>query len=161
MADDPDNATISGEVYKNVVYTDSVAIGFKWVYTDSVLVDSVWVYTDSMLSPMEWRYTDWYFTNPVESVQVWVESDENSAVPYTGPVIMGYTDSLGRFSIPIYLGHTYCDLTGYTYLYYADVRVFCIYKGGWSYDFGGGLTLKAGEEFKLFPICMEWPSPTE
>lgn len=136
MADDPDNAILSGEVYRHVIYTDSV------------FIDTVWVYTDC------------YFTDPVESVQVWVESDVESDIPYTGPDIKGYTDSHGRFSIPVYLGHTYSDLTGYTYVYYADVRVFCV-KGGWFYDFGGGISLKAGEEFKLFPICLEWSTPSE
>jgi len=133
-ADDPDNAILLGEVYRHVVYTDSV------------FIDTVWVYTDC------------YFTDPVESVQVWVESDEESGVPYIGPDIMAYTDSLGKFRIPVYLGHTYAD--GYDYRYYVDVRVFCI-KGAWFYDFGGGITLKAGEEFKLYPICLEWGTPSE
>lgn len=136
MADDPDNAIISGKIYRHVVYTDSV------------FAESLWV------------YTNWYFTDPVESVQVWVESDISSAVPYVGPDVMGYTDSEGIFSIPLYLGHTYCSLTGYSYVYYADVRVFCIY-GGWFYDFGGGITLKEGEEFKLFPTCLEWSTPAD
>ncbi|MCK4595467.1 hypothetical protein KAT73_01700 [candidate division WOR-3 bacterium] len=146
MEDDPDNAIVTGVVYRHVVFTDSI---FQ-------CQDSIWV------------YTDWYYTDPAESVQVWVESDEMSGVPYIGPDVMGYTDSEGIYRIPIYLGHTYGtfsgdvynelseDFTGYTYKYYADVRVFCLYKGGWFYDFGGGLTLKAGEEFILFPVCLDW-----
>jgi len=139
---DSSNVIVSGYVYHSVVYTDST------------LHDSVWV------------YTDWDFYDPAESVQVWVESDITSSVPYTGPDIMGYTDSLGRFEIPIYLGHTPIKdydgfITGYEYVYYADVRVWCVYKGGLFYDFGGGITLEAGKEFELFPICIEWPSPTE
>lgn len=141
--DDPDNAIVTGRVYKHVVFTDSI------------FVDTAWV------------YTDWRFTDPAESVQVWVEGDEGSAVPYRGADIMGYTDSDGVYRIPVYLGHTYGRFSGdvyddpgafsgYTYVYYADVRVFCVYKGGWSYDFGGGITLRSGEEFVLWPICLEW-----
>jgi hypothetical protein len=139
---DSSNAIVSGNVYRSVVYKDST-----WR-------DSVWV------------YTDWDFYDPAESVQVWIEGDCESEIPYAGPDVMGYTDSLGRFEIPIYLGHTLIkdsdgSITGYEYVYYADVRVWCVYKGGLFYDFGGGITLEAGEVFELFPICIEWPSPTE
>lgn len=136
-ADDPDNAIVSGYVYRHVAYTDSV------------FVDTAWI------------YTDWYFYDPIESVQVWVESDITSKVPYTGPDIMGYTDSLGRFEIPVYLGHRPIKdysgfVTGYEYVYYADVRVWCAYKGTLLHDFGGGITLEAGKRFELYPVCMEW-----
>jgi len=139
---DSNNALVSGYVYRSVAYKDST-----WY-------DSIWI------------YTDWDFYDPAESVQVWVEGDCDSEVPYNGPDIMGYTDSLGRFEIPIYLGHTpimdYDGLiTGYEYVYYADVRVWCVYKGGLFYNFGGGITLEAGKEFELFPICIGWDSPTQ
>ena len=141
-ATDPSNAIVSGYVYRSVVYTDST------------LQDSIWV------------YTDWDFYDPVESVQVWVESDIMSSIPYNGPDVMGYTDASGKFSIPVYLGHNTIkdaegSIVGYEYVHYADVRVWCVYKGGLSYDFGGGITLEAGKEFELYPICLEWLSSIE
>ncbi len=144
MEDDPDNAIVKGTIYRHVVFTDSV------------FQDTVWV------------YTDWHFTDPAEGVQVWVEGDITSQVPYGGPDVMGYTDENGVYRIPVYLGHDYGQFTGdiyeeltsefpgYTHVYYADVRVFTVYRGGWFYDFGGGITLRAGEEFVLWPICLEW-----
>jgi len=139
---DSSNAIVSGNVYRSVVYTDST-----WQ-------DSVWV------------YTEWDFYNPVESVQGWIEGDCESAIPYAGPDVMGYTDSLGRFEVPVYLGHNLIKdyngfIMGYEYVHYADVKVWCVYKGGFFYNFGGGITLEAGEVFELFPICFVWHSTAE
>ncbi|MDI6839943.1 MAG: hypothetical protein QMD71_03660 [bacterium] len=128
---DTDNAVVSAYIYEYAVPTDSV------------FVDSVW------------EYTKWDFYNPVESVQVFVEPDIASAIPYRGPDIIGYTDSTGLFSIPVYLGHTQCG-SSYEYVYYADVRVLCVYKGGKYYDYGGGITLARGKEFRLWPIALMW-----
>lgn len=131
--DDVDNAVVTGVIYQYATATDSV-------FSDS-----------------EWVYTDWEFANPVESVQVWVEGDPNSSLPYEGPDIEGYTDENGYFSIPVYLGEEPSEgsMTGYKYIEYADVRVFAVYKGN-MFDFGGGVTLGRGKEFKLFPIALTW-----
>ena len=145
--DDPDNAIVSGCIYREAIPSDST-----FACIESTLVDSannVWEYDSG------WVYIDWDFYNPVESVEVFVESDITSSVPYCGPDIISYTDSTGLFSIPVYLGHTYYPGTGYNYVYYADIRVLCMYKGV-SYDFGGGITLGRGKEFRLWTICLKW-----
>lgn len=131
--DDPDNAYVSG-----IIYQYAFAI-------DSVYVDTGWI------------YTDWEFSNPVESVQVWIEGDINSSVPYQGPDIQGYTNSEGLFSVPVYLGQTLSDnsITGYDFVEYADVRVFAVFKGN-IFDFGGGLTVARGKDSRLFPIALTW-----
>lgn len=138
---DSSNATVVGYVYHNVEYTDSV------------FQDSIWI------------YTQWHFEHPAESVLVFVEGDILSKVPYKGPDKWGYTDSLGRYEIPVYLGHDPiylgADIVGYEYVHFCDARVLAIYKGGWFYDFGGGITLHAGHEFRLWPICLEWLSLVE
>ena len=99
----------------------------------------------------------WIFYEPVESVTVYVESDIDSDIPYEGPDIIGFTDSRGIFSIPVYLGNT-ADATkpsGYKPVYYADVRVLVVYNGK-GYDFGGGITLGRGDTFYLGSISLEW-----
>jgi len=145
--DDPDNAVVSGYIYREAIPSDSTFACIESTLVDTV--NNVWEYDSG------WVYIDWDFYNPVESVEVFVESDISSSIPYCGPDIIGYTDSTGLFSIPVYLGHTYCQETGYNYVYYADVRVLCVYKGV-SYDFGGGITLSRGKEFKLWTICLKW-----
>jgi len=148
--DDPDNAIVSGYVYQLAVATDSVI--------DTIIRDTLGIPTDTL-----WTYIDWDFSIPVESVQVWVESDCGSDVPYQGPDIDGYTDSNGFYNIPIYLGHRAVkdcagNITGYEYVYFADVRVFVVYKGLF-YDFKGGITLGRAREFRLFPIALDWVRP--
>ncbi len=147
--DDPDNAIVSGYVYKTAIPTDSVI--------DSVVVDTLGIPTDTI-----WAYIDWAYSNPAENVHVWVESDLCSEIPYVGPDIDGYTDSTGFYSVPIYLGHTAVkacggDITGYEYVYFADVRVFVLYTS-FMYDFGGGITLGRAREFRLPTIALNWQS---
>jgi hypothetical protein len=140
LPEDPDNAIISGYIYK------------KAIATDSVFVDGAWT------------VIEWNFYDPAESIHVWVESDLASSIPYVGPDVDGYTNADGLFSIPIYLGHTEkraCagELTGYEYTYYADVRVFAIHdiRGRPSMsDFGSGITLGRGKEFRLWNIALQW-----
>jgi hypothetical protein len=140
LPEDPDNAVVSGYIYK------------KAVATDSVFVDNAWT------------VIKWDFYDPAESVHVWVESDLASSAPYVGPDISGYTDENGLFSIPVYLGHKEqrtCagDLLGYEYVYYADVRVFAlndIAGRGTMSDFGSGITLNRGSEFRLWTIALQW-----
>lgn len=140
LPEDPDNAIISGYIYKR-----------------AVPVESVWV-------DETWKYIDWEFFDPAESVQVWVESDFTSQVPYRGPDIDGYTDANGLYTIPIYLGHTKVkdangNIVGYEYTDYADVRVFALHflvPDTLIYDFGGSITLGRGREFRLPPIALPW-----
>ena len=140
LPDDPDNAIVSGYIYKQ-----------------AVAVESVWV------DPV-WEYVEWEFFDPAESIHVWVESDITSAVPYLGPDIDGYTNVNGFFSIPVYLGHTGVkdangNIIGYEYNDYADVRVMVLQTvepGGINYDFGGGITLGRGKEFRLYTIAIPW-----
>ncbi len=148
--DDPDNAIVSGYVYKRATPTDSVI--------DTIIRDTAGIPIETL-----WTYIDWTFSDPAESVQVWIESDITSPLPYAGPDIDGYSDSTGFYSIPIYLGHTAVkacggDIVGYEYTYFADARVFVLYKG-FIYDFGGGITLGRGREFRLFPISISWVRP--
>ena len=133
LPDDPDNAIVSGYIYKQATPIESV------------LVDG------------NWKYIKWDFYDPAESIQVWIEGDLTSTIPYAGPDIDGYTDKNGLFSIPIYLGHTEDATThNYEYKYYVDVRVFVIGSATLMYDFGGGITLGRGKEFRLFPIALSW-----
>lgn len=137
LPDDPDNAIVSGYIYHQAVPIESV------------LVDG------------EWKYVNWEFYDPAESVQVFVESDINSSTPYRGPDVIGYTDSTGFYSIPVYLGHTEIkdykgNIVGYDYVDYCDVRVLIVQDGRSSYDFGGGITLNRGGEFRLWTIAMTW-----
>lgn len=137
---DPDNAIVSGYIYKR-----------------AVPVESVWVNNS-------WRYIKWDFYDPAESIHVWVESDMTSSTPYLGPDIDGYTNANGFYRIPVYLGHTEVrDINGniirYEYTHYADVRVFVFHllvPDTMMYDFGGGITLGRGREFRLPPIALAW-----
>jgi len=135
--DDPDNAIVSGYVYECAVAGGDTLYG-------------------------EGYYTEAEFYNPVESVHVWIESDIESEIPYMGPDVDGYTDANGFFSIPVYLGHTErlssYHVVDYDYVYYADVSVFWVYKGMLFYDFGGGITLGRGKEFRLFETTLLWGS---
>lgn len=146
---DEDNAIVTGHIYKKATPSDSVL--------DSIVVDTLSGGVDTF-----WTYIDWDFSVPVESVKVYVESDENSEVPYQGSDIIGYTDAHGVFSIPVYLGNTpKCErITGYEPVYYADVRVLAVYKMN-GYDFGGGITLGRGKTFPLWDIALVWFNPQE
>ncbi|MBI4723027.1 MAG: hypothetical protein HY769_08565 [Candidatus Stahlbacteria bacterium] len=135
LPDDPDNAIVSGYIYKRATPIDSVLVEGNW------------------------KYIEWDFYDPAESIHVWIESDLASTIPYKGPDIDGYTDKNGLFSIPIYLGHTEDVNHNYEYMYYADVRVFVPYILGSDtlmYDFGGGITLGRGKDFRLYPISLSW-----
>lgn len=145
-SDDIDNAFITGYIYQSRLGSG----------------DSTYVVTDSSYDTLagQWDYSGYWFyfdcnyVNPVESVQIWVESDIESSIPYNGPDIYGYTDANGYYEIPVYLGHTYCP-TGYDYVYSADVQVWYISKSGLYFSWGGGITLKRGGEFRLPTICLE------
>ncbi|MDD2890410.1 MAG: hypothetical protein PHE49_07205 [bacterium] len=135
--DDDKNAIIKGKVYKYAIPIDS-----------SLDNSGHYVYT-------------WDFLEPVAGVQVWVESDPESKVPYKGADIQTYTNSKGEFADTIFLGQEadVNNITGYKYIEYADVRLFMLYKNAAGYtifDIGGGLTLGMGKTLELPPVALTW-----
>jgi hypothetical protein len=95
----------------------------------------------------------------VPGVQVLLESDPTSEVPYDGPDRWFYTDENGYFEGTLYLGSERDPVTGkITYKYYGDVAV-SYYHQGTAFSWVGGATVQAGGNFICPPVNLSQFSP--
>lgn len=91
-------------------------------------------------------YTDASFSAGVPDVEVIIESDLQSDIPYSGPDVITYTDSTGYFVAEVYLQHTRSDSVA-IYTYTADVSVYYYYRGN-SLRING-VTLHTGKRYQM------------
>lgn len=94
------------------------------------------------------RIGGWVFTDPshssgVEGVQVILEADPQSEVPYEGPDRWTVTDAAGHFEGAVFLG--YKDSS---YVYTADLSVGYFWHGK-AFRWTGGVTVAPGSMFTL------------
>jgi hypothetical protein len=90
-----------------------------------------------------WVYTDASHTRGVEGVQVIIESDPESEVPYEGPDRWTVSDASGHFEGAVFLGNSDGD-----YNYVADLSVGYFWHGK-SFSWIGGITVSPGSVFTL------------
>lgn len=93
-------------------------------------------------------YADAAHTRGLPGVQVVIEADPNSSEPYIGPDRWFTTDEDGYFEGFVHLGYSRIDTT---YNYIGDVDI-AYYIGGWTYRWGGGITVSPGSHFTLPPV---------
>lgn len=96
-------------------------------------------------------YTDATFTTGAPGVEVIIESDLQSDIPYTGPDVITFTDSTGYFVAEVYLQHTRSDSVA-IYTYTADVSVYFYHRGN-SFRING-VTLHTGKRYQLPPVHL-------
>jgi len=119
-------ATIQGKVYYTVGY-----LVYYVTPTGDTLVDTV------------------YYRYPAVGAQVYLESDENSDVPYLGPDLYTTTDSDGNYTFETRLGVQYDPAAGgFSYRYIADVAITAFYFDSLFGEASGkitGFTVEAGK----------------
>lgn len=93
-------------------------------------------------------FTDSTMTQGVEDVEVLVESDIESQMPYEGPDQFAWTDEHGYFSVSFYMGHTSSGSGVVEHTYVADCRVSYWYRGR-MFDWVSGVTVGSGKEYSL------------
>ena len=90
-----------------------------------------------------------YYRCPAVGAQVYLESDENSDVPYLGPDLYTTTDSGGNYTFETRLGVQYDPVGGgFSYRYVADVAITAFYFDSLFGEASGkitGFTVEAGK----------------
>ncbi len=110
------------------------------------------------------------YLNTAPGVEVYLEQDKSSDIPYGGEDLYTVTDSAGGYSFVVYLGRTYDEGSMmYEEQRMADVRLFyqwtpngnyTLHNGGTAYIAGQlateltGLTIKDGERIKAPDVVV-------
>ena len=110
------------------------------------------------------------YLNPAPGVEVYLEQDKSSDVPYTGEDLYTTTDANGNYSFVVYLGRSFDEGTlMFKEQRMADVRLYYqwtandnypLHNGGTAYIAGQlateltGLTIKDGERIKAPDVVV-------
>ncbi|GEM_PF-2633965 len=111
-----------------------------------------------------------FYLNPAPNVQVYLEQDQSSDIPYQGEDLYTTTDNNGEYSFTVYLGRNY-DANDYMFdeLHMCDVRLYYLWtpngkyklhEGDTAYIAGQlstevtGFTIKSGERVKAPDVVV-------
>ncbi len=110
------------------------------------------------------------YLNPAPDVEVYLEQDKSSDMPYTGEDLYTTTDNNGQYSFVVYLGRSFDENSMmFKEQRMADVRLYfqwtphgnyTLYNGGTAYIAGQlatevtGLTIKDGERIKAPDVVV-------
>ena len=93
-------------------------------------------------------------TQGVQGVQVVVESDQTSQIPYSGPDQFANTNQNGLFSASFFLGFTADSSGAVTHTYMADCKVSYWFQGR-TYTWDAGVTVASGKDYTLPDVSLD------
>ncbi len=140
-------------------------------YTAEVYGTVYWAETHLTPNPTDTTQVDTIiYLNPAPDVQVYLEQDQSSDMPYQGEDLYTTTDDNGEYTFTVYLGRNF-DANTYMFdeLHMCDVRLYylwtpngnyTLHEGGTAYIAGQmstevtGLTIKSGERVKAPDVVV-------